>query len=252
MRSRQASFVYVGLGLLFTASASQTARAAPRAAAAVTGVVELFTSQGCSSCPPADKLLKSYTDRSDVIALTLPVDYWDYLGWKDTFSSPRNSQRQRDYATRRGDGAVYTPQVVVNGRLHVVGTSKSDIDAAIKTLSLQQPLKVPISMNSEGGTLVIKIGASQDGASIRDATVWLAVVQKKGEVEIGQGENTGRTLTYHNVVREMSAVGMWNGLPGEIRLARRSVMWRQTDRCVVLIQHGSGGPILGAAQWTKP
>lgn len=252
MRSRKASFAYVGLSLLFTVSIGNPAGAEKQGLAAVKGVVELFTSQGCSSCPPADKLFKTYVDRPDVIALTLPVDYWDYLGWKDTFSNPRNSQRQRDYATRRGDGAVYTPQVVVNGRMHVVGTSKRDIDAAIETLSRQQPLAVPVSMVSDGGTLVIKIGASEDGTSIRDATVWLAVVQKKGEVEVGRGENTGRKLAYHNVVREMSPVGIWNGLADEIRLSRKSVMWRQTDRCVVLVQHGTGGPILGAAEWARP
>lgn len=252
MRSRKASFAYFGLGILFAVSVGCPARAEKQALSTVKGVVELFTSQGCSSCPPADKLLKTYADRSDVIALTLPIDYWDYLGWKDTFSSPRNTQRQRDYAQRRGDGAVYTPQVVVNGRLHVVGTSKSDIDAAIDNLSRQQPLSVPVSMVSDGRALVIRIGAAKDGAFIRDATVWLAVVQKKGEVEVGHGENEGRKLVYYNVVREMSAVGMWNGFADEIRLSRKSVMWQQTDGCVVLVQQGSGGPILGAAEWARP
>lgn len=252
MRSRQASCAYVGLGLLLMTLSAGTANAEPSSPKAVASVLELFTSQGCSSCPPADKLFKTYVDRADIITLTLPVDYWDYLGWKDTFSNPRNSQRQRDYALGRGDGAVYTPQIVVNGRLHVAGASKSDIDEAIKTLSETAPLTVPVSMSSEGNTLIIKIGASQDGASVRDATVWLAVVQTKGEVEVRRGENVGRKLTYYNIVREMSAVGIWDGLPEEIRLSRKSVMRRQTDKCVVLVQQGLGGPIFGAAAWAEP
>lgn len=251
MRPPQASFAYVGLSILMTASLGGAARAEPKAAAPVVGVVELFTSQGCSSCPPADKLLKTYVDRPDVIGLTLPVDYWDYLGWKDTLSSPRNTQRQRDYAVTRGDGAVYTPQVVVNGRMHVVGSKQSEIDRAINKLKGQYPFTVPVRMATDGDALVINIGSAKDGNSVSDATVWLAVVQKKGEVEVGRGENSGRKLTYFNVVREMSAVGIWNGQAEEIRLSRKSVLWRQTERCVALVQKGAGGPILGAAQWPE-
>ena len=249
MRSRQASAACVGFGFLLI-SLGDAAQAEQKSAAHVTSVLELFTSQGCSSCPPADVLFKDYVDRPDVVALTLPVDYWDYLGWKDTFSNPRNSKRQRDYAARRGDGAVYTPQVVVNGRLHVIGTSKPDIDKTIDTLNREKPLSVPIAMTNEDGTLVINVGASKEAATVRDATVWLAVVQRKGEVEVGQGENTGRKLTYYNVVRQVSAVGMWDGMPEEFRLSHKSVMWQPTDSCVVLIQQGLGGPILGAAKWT--
>ena len=94
-------------------------------------VVELFTSQGCSSCPPADVVLNTIAHRKDVIALTLPVDYWDYLGWKDTNASPRFTERQRAYAKSRGDGLIYTPQAVVNGLVHVNGASQHDVEQAI-------------------------------------------------------------------------------------------------------------------------
>lgn len=251
IRSRRASLACAGLCLLFSATPGGAAPTEQKDAVRVIGVVELFTSQGCSSCPPADKLLKTYVDRPDTIALTLPVDYWDYLGWKDTFSSPRNSQRQRDYALTRGDGAVYTPQAVINGRLHVIGSSAKEINKAIKALNLETPLSVPVAMVSEGGTLIIDIGAAQDGMPAGgDATIWLAVVQKEGRAEIRDGENSGRELTYYNLVRDMSAVGVWEGEAQQIRLSRKSVMWDGTERCVVLVQQGPGGPILGAAAWT--
>jgi hypothetical protein len=111
------SFAVAGC-LLSASAAAQTAVKSPP-------VLELFTSQGCSSCPAADALFKAYAARRDIVALSMPVDYWDYLGWKDTLGSPKFSRRQRDYAKQRGDGQVYTPQVVVNGRTHVVGSSKS-------------------------------------------------------------------------------------------------------------------------------
>ena len=113
-----------------SASTANAGKASNTAATPVT-VIELFTSQGCSSCPTADALLESYADRPDVVALTLPVDYWDYLGWKDTLASPKFSARQRTYAKARGDGRVYTPQVVINGLQHAVGSSATDIDRAI-------------------------------------------------------------------------------------------------------------------------
>ena len=101
----------------------------------IRAVIELFTSQGCSSCPPADALLQKYAADPNVIALSMPVDYWDYLGWKDTFASPRNTERQRAYAKSRGDGAIYTPQAVINGSIHVNGSSRSEIDQAIDLTS---------------------------------------------------------------------------------------------------------------------
>jgi len=250
MQLRLASLACAGIFLLFSPSEGAPMQAAQEGAVPVIGVIELFTSQGCSSCPPADKLLKTYVDRPDTIALTFPVDYWDYLGWKDTFSSPRNSQRQRDYALARGDGAVYTPQAVINGRLHVTGSDEKGINRTIRLLNRETPLSVPVTLASKGGTLIIDIGAAKDGTDPGDATVWLAVLQKEARAEIRDGENSGRKLTYYNLVRDMSAVGVWEGTPKQIRLSRKSVMWGGTERCVVLVQQEPGGPILGAAAWT--
>ena len=123
-------------------------------------MLELFTSQGCSSCPPADALLKSYGDSDEVIALSLPVDYWDYLGWKDTLASSKFSERQRAYARRRGDGAVYTPQVIVNGTAHVVGSDREQIERALAADQARFSAgQVPVRFWLRGGTIVIETGA---------------------------------------------------------------------------------------------
>lgn len=211
-------------------------------------VIELFTSQGCSSCPPADALLESYTKRSDVVALSFPVDYWDYLGWKDTLASPRFSARQRAYAKARGDGAVYTPQVVVNGLAHGVGSRRSDIDQAIEaTGKTIKPLLVPLKVSSSNGRLTVEAGAAQAGATIKEATLWLAVIDPKVEVTIQRGENRGSTVTYHNVVRELTPIGMWSGAPLTVTLENHALGRTGNQACAVLLQQGPAGPIVAAA-----
>lgn len=216
-------------------------------------VLELFTSQGCSSCPPADALLKSYTGRDDIIALTMPVDYWDYLGWKDTFASPRNAERQRNYARHRGDGAVYTPQVVVNGLQHAIGSNPRKIDSAMKSvMDAGGLMRVPVSFKVKGGAISIEMGEAAVSLGPDGATVWLGIVQKSATVPVRSGENGGKSLSYFNIVRQMSAVGMWEGKAGVIHLAKNSVMSGDTDACVVLIQQGTDGPIIGAAWWEAP
>ncbi|KUO56141.1 MAG: hypothetical protein APF80_03220 [Alphaproteobacteria bacterium BRH_c36] len=210
-------------------------------------VIELFTSQGCSSCPPADALLKSYVERPDVLALSMPVDYWDYLGWKDTFASPLFSRRQREYARTRGDGSVYTPQVVVNGRTHEIGSKQKLIDKAIIAMDRLAPISIPVKVDADEKTLLINIGARPNGASGGRCTVWLAAVRKSGQVNVRRGENGGRELTYYNVVRDLSAVGIWTGAAETFRLDRASLKHPDTDAVAVLIQEGAGGPIVGAA-----
>lgn len=215
---------------------------------AVTAVIELFTSQGCSSCPPADALLQTYAERSDIVALSLPVDYWDYLGWKDTFASAKNSERQRAYAKTRGDGAVYTPQAVVNGTAHVNGANASDLEHAVQSLADQfAKTRVPVRFWRNASLLIIDIGMPSTDPEIKEATIWLAVVQRSGTVEIRRGENSGRTLTYANIVRELAPVGMWSGKPLTLRIAQRAIMQPGAETCAVLIQQGTSGPIIGAA-----
>lgn len=213
-------------------------------------VIELFTSQGCSSCPPADALLQDYAKDPSVITLSFPVDYWDYLGWKDTFASARNTERQRAYAKARGDGAIYTPQVVVNGSVHVNGASKADVASAIEQTAKEiEPRRVPLWFWQERNTINIAPGAMVPGKPMKEATIWLGVIQTSASVEVKRGENAGKTLTYTNIVREMTPVGLWKGQPMRIQIPRSAVMLAETQKTVVLIQEGKAGPIIAAA-WT--
>src|SRR5579871_5924572 len=170
------------------------ATAEPRA------VVELFTSQGCSSCPPADKLLGELADRKDVLALSLPVDYWDYLGWKDTLASHDYSERQREYAQSRGDQEVYTPQAVVDGSEDLVGSDRAAIETALKQAT-DKGFPVPIDLSPSDDAMTVKIGAAAGG--VNRGTIWLVMYDRSVTVPIGRGENSGRTITYSNVVRKL-------------------------------------------------
>ena len=211
-------------------------------------VLELFTSQGCSSCPAADALFKAYATRRDLIALSMPVDYWDYLGWKDTLANPKCSKRQRAYAKSRGDGQIYTPQVIVNGRAHVNGAAKAEIEAALKA-SRNQPTPTVIKAAVADGLITIDMPAAS--LKVADATVWLAVVQAEAVVEIRAGENRGRSLTYYNVVRDLVPVGMWSGTAATIRQQTASLSSNANEIYAVMVQSGMGGPILTAA-WVEP
>lgn len=212
-------------------------------------VIEMFTSQGCSDCPAADALLKRYLDQKNIVGLTLPVDYWDYLGWKDTLAGGRNADRQREYAERFGIGTVYTPQAVVNGAVEVIGSSESEIDRAINaTETALASSRVPVHFWHYGNSVIIETGAAAHDSEPKEATIWLAVIQKRVEVAVKGGENKGKTLTYYNVVRELTPVGVWNGRPATIRLARADIMRPETEELVVLIQEASTGPIIGAAR----
>jgi len=247
MRTYRTGNLRAALVLLATAAA--LAGSSPASAKGkFTTVVELFTSQGCSSCPPADALLGELAKRDDMVALSLSVDYWDYLGWKDTLASPANSARQRAYARARRDRAVYTPQVVINGIVHAAGNNPASVAEASATA--RDRLKdawVPISVTSEGDTLQVHAGAANGGARYGSGTLWLVLYSGVEEVSIKRGENAGRTIRYHNVVREMSPIGMWHGEAMSVDLPKSDVMGRGYDGCAVLLQAGSAGPIIGAA-----
>jgi hypothetical protein len=216
--------------------------------AQVKGVYELFTSQGCSSCPAADELLGRLAKRDDMIALTLPVDYWDYLGWRDTLARPEFSTRQKAYAKALGDGMVYTPQAVVSGLAHINGSNADKIDRAIeKTAKLFAASRVPIKLSAGEGRLVIDVASAPDGVEAKEATVWLATIAGSVKVPILRGENQGRTIVYSNVVRALMPVGTWSGKEMIVQLDRRSFMHGSADRCAVFLQQGHGGPIVGAA-----
>src|SRR6476660_3109047 len=162
-------------------------------------VIELFTSQGCSSCPAADKLLGELSRDPSLVTMSLAVDYWDYLGWKDTMALHGHSDRQRAYAEARGDREVYTPQVVVNGVVHVLGSDKAAIEKAIaQTRRNPAVLALPLSMAVADGKVIVNYSASQ-GFRSGKGLLWL--VTSKVSVEIGRVANRNNTLTYHNVMR---------------------------------------------------
>jgi hypothetical protein len=212
--------------------------------------LELFTSQGCSSCPPADALLVELGKKPGIVALSFSVDYWNYLGWEDTLSSPAFSERQRQYARARGDGKVYTPQVVVDGITHVNGSNEAAIEMAMRNATEKlKNVRVPLSLHDENDTLVIDIGAAPDGSDKRDATVWLVIAKKLETVSITRGENRGRTLSYHHPVRELMPVGMWKGEAMTIKLPLKELKTRGGDALIAFLQVENLGPILGIAEY---
>ena len=229
-------------GVLLTAIPAQ---------AEIKGVVELFTSQGCSSCPPADKLLGQLAGRTDLLALSYNVDYWDYLGWKDTLASPDNTERQRNYALARGDGQVYTPQAVIDGRTHAVGSNQAEIDAALAKYS--DGLPVHLSLSSTGDAVTVNIDAADPAAkaAMPHATLWLVMYDRSVTVPIDRGENSGETITYNNVVRKLRPIAMWKGESMSVDLPKSEIKQADVNRCAVLLQaetkDGLPGPILGAA-----
>ena len=222
---------------------SAPARADPRA------VVELFTSQGCSSCPPADKLLGELARDSSIVAISLPIDYWDYLGWKDTLALPGHANRQRAYARARSDREVYTPQVVVNGAIHALGSDKAAIERAIAQSGGNAGLTLPISMSVADGTLTVNVptGKNQQG----NGEVWLCPLTKSIPVAVGRGENNGRTITYYNVVRRWIKLGDWKGKADSFRVPVADITSiANVDAVAVVVQDGvasAPGVMLGAA-----
>jgi hypothetical protein len=219
------------------------------ATAETRGVIELFTSQGCSSCPPADELIGKLADDPTLVAISLPIDYWDYLGWKDTLAKPAHTARQRGYAQARGDRAVYTPQVVVNGTVHVQGSDKEAIDHAIAQ-TRQQPgtLSVPVTLQVSADRVNVNVAASEAARS--GGEIWLCALTKAIPVAIGRGENRGNTITYHNVVRRWLKLADWNGNARSFNVPLSDIETENTSELAVLVQAGDvskPGRMLGAA-----
>jgi hypothetical protein len=207
-------------------------------------VVELFTSQGCSSCPPADALLGELAQRSDLVALAFHVDYWDYIGWKDPFASPASTARQRAYAAPLGVRVVYTPQMVVDGRFDAVGSNRRAVQVAIDEAAKLPKLAIAIEDDGRGGhrAVIPAAAGDYDGG---EAIVWLAVLDREHETKVKRGENSGRALKEFNIVREWRQIGTWSGSPVTLPLDAAGGVDR--NACAVIVQSGSVGPILGAA-----
>jgi hypothetical protein len=187
-----------------------------------------------------------------LVALSYSVDYWDYLGWRDTLASAANSERQREYARSRGDGRVYTPQLVVDGVTHVNGSDEEAIKAALVAAEVRLArAKVPVSMRGEGDTLVIDVGAAPEQSDKRAATIWLAIAKEVEKVAVVRGENRGRDLSYHHAVRELTPIGMWHGEAMTLLLPLKDLKIMGGDCLFALLQVEDAGPILGAAEF-KP
>jgi hypothetical protein len=222
-----------------TLLAPHTAWAAP----AHPVLIELFTSQGCSSCPAADKLAGELVNEPGNIILSFNVDYWDYLGWRDTLAKPEYSQRQYDYAKARGDGSVYTPQMVVNGSTHAVGSNKSDVARHIQQ-ARAQALIADIKLSLTDQSISVEIAkASFTG----DATLWLMAVETLVKQKIERGENSGSEIAYVNVVRNLVPAAMWNGETYKGSWMRDAVMTKDTTKLIAVLQHDKVGPVLGLA-----
>lgn len=231
--------------------------AAPAAAdeAKPRGVVELFTSQGCSSCPPADRLANELARDGRTLVLTLPVDYWDYLGWKDTLASPSNTARQQAYARARGDRKVYTPQIVVNGTVAAVGGDGPAVIAALARAETDGGLALPVTVSLADGRLQVAVEAPRGPVAAPHAEVWVFALERSRTVQIGRGENAGRTVTYANVVRHMTRLGAWDGTPARFEIATSEALPADADAVAVVVQAGTGGqpgPVLGAATVDAP
>src|ERR1700684_3040634 len=233
------------LGVCAVVAIVRPAAAEPRA------VVELFTSQGCSSCPPADKIIGELAKDPSVIALSMPIDYWDYLGWKDTLADARFSARQKAYSRMRGDREVYTPQVVVNGSVHVIGSDRAGIEDAIDdTKRVEGVMSVPVSMTLAGKQINVSVAASSRGPAAMHGEIWIGSISKAIPIAIGRGENRGREVTYYNVVRNLLKVGDWNGSSGSWTVPLENISREGVDAAVVYVQDGNRerpGPMLGAA-----
>jgi hypothetical protein len=227
--------------LIVAAAAAQVA--APAAGAEVGGkpraVLELFTSQGCSSCPKADALLASLRAQPDLITLAYHVDYWDYIGWTDTFGSKANSDRQKAYAESWGSSRIYTPQLVVNGISGVVASREKDVGSAVATARLD----VPVTLSVGGDMLEVSIAPGTGP----QAMVWLVTFKDHDKVAIERGENAGQTVDYTQIVTGRQMLGMWDPATGtHLKLPLSQIMTGGANGAVILLQADKSGGLPGA------
>ncbi|MCR8726309.1 DUF1223 domain-containing protein [Frigidibacter sp. ROC022] len=232
----------IALGAALAIGSAAQAQVGPEKDAAATPlvVVELYTSQGCSSCPPADALLEKLAARSDVLALALHVDYWDYIGWKDTFASPQYTQRQKLYARAAGHRTIYTPQMVIEGQDHVVGFRPMEVADLISRHRDVAP-EAGITLSRDGDQLTVRL--SPTGKVSGPLVVQLIRFTPSQDVEIERGENAGKRIHYANVVTEWSRIGEWDG---------RADMAIEAPAAgdagvAVIVQKKDMGPIVAAA-----
>lgn len=211
------------------------------------GVVELFTSQGCASCPPADAALQKMIEKGDVIGLSFHVDYWNYLGWNDSLSSKENTERQYGYARALGRNGVYTPQAVLNGRDHAKGADTKAIYSKLDEFAASgKGLNVPVKSRLVNDEIEINIGAGQGKADIV-----VAYFNQQQMVDVTRGENKGRKISYWHSVYDVQTVGMWNGESMKVNLPASVLGKAKKGGCAVLLQtaneKGDPSAIIGAS-----
>lgn len=225
------------------------------------GVVELFTSQGCSSCPRADAIIGQIADRSDVVTIAYHIDYWNYLGWQDTLSSKAFTNRQYAYAKTLGNSNVYTPQIVLNGEQDVKAGDATEVVDKLMSLKVGgKGLSVPINARLTATEMTIDIGdgtgtSPMSPGNIKNvpgkADVVIAYFKKKVVVDIARGENQGQKISYANAAVDMATVGMWDGKATTIKLPAAMFAREGYEGCAILLQShdtsGNPGRILGAA-----
>lgn len=247
-----AAFMLVCGAAFAQSDAASSARPSVEPATQPVAVMELFTSQGCSSCPPADALLAAHAGRDDILALAWHVDYWDYLGWRDTLARPAHAERQRAYAKRLGEG-VYTPQLVVNGVIQGIGHRRDEV-AEMLDAAKRGAAFVPLAVRRNGSGFHVSLSAG--GASlarVEDATLFLVWFDPTRVVPIERGENAGRRMVYRNTVRGMQMLGSVAQGRLEVSLSL-SAMRRAMPSglaCALILQqtvNGLPGPILAAAK----
>ena len=220
-------------------AAATPVRAAGRSQRPV--VLELFTSQGCSSCPPADAHLGELAARPDSLALAFHIDYWDYIGWKDPFGDPLFTARQRAYAARLGQRSIYTPQMVIDGVTHAVGSRRGEVEAAIRqrlALGAAERVSIPIEVGrrSDGKITVLVPKAATSGP----ADLLLAAIDAEHVTEVKRGENSGRVLSDYNVVRSITRIGRWTGDTLAVTVGADDAWHRGADALVILLQADQG------------
>lgn len=210
-------------------------------------LVELFTSQGCSSCPAADRLAATLKASTGATVVSFNVDYWDYLGWRDTLAKPEYTQRQMDYAKSRGDNDVYTPQMIIDGDRHAVGSNQAQVTNAISAAYKTQA-KLPMTLTANDKELIVELG---EGASTPEATLWLMAIAPTVLVKIDRGENAGKEIEYQNVVRKLVPAGLWNGQAAKLTFPRKGIVTGDVKSCLAVLQKDKIGQVLGMANWSS-
>jgi hypothetical protein len=229
---------FIRASLLVLLAASTSLGASPALAQRVPVVIELFTSQGCSSCPPADALLGELARKPNIVALAYHVDYWDDQGWKDRFSIPEASQRQHGYARRLAKSGAFTPQAVVSGDTSLIGSNRAQMNKAIAG----DRDALTIKLSRSGGNLLIDLPERWNEALDVNVVSYL----DQATTKIGAGENAQRSLTYSNIVRSFKRITAWNGKPQQLKVSFASLP-KDATHIAVLLQRRGQGAVAGAA-----